>query len=48
MMLLALLTPSIPPSQPEVTSMGEADKETGLYAFPFIADMLVPCEFLAK
>lgn len=31
MMLLALLTAPVPPSQPEITSMGETDKETGLY-----------------
>lgn len=30
MMLLALLTAPAPPSRPEITSMGEADKETGL------------------
>lgn len=36
MMLLALLIAPIPPSQPEITSMGEADKETGLY-MPFLS-----------
>lgn len=36
MMLLALLTAPVPPSQPEITSMGETDKETGLY-MPFLS-----------
>lgn len=36
MMLLALLTAPVPPPQPEITSMGEADKETGLY-MPFLS-----------
>ena len=36
MMLLALLIAPIPPAQPEITSMGEADKETGLY-MPFLS-----------
>ena len=36
MMLLALLIAPVPPSQPEITSMEEADKETGLY-MPFLS-----------
>lgn len=36
MMLLASLIAPVPSSQPEITSMGEADKETGLY-MPFLS-----------
>lgn len=36
MMLLALLTAPVPPTQLEITSMGETDKETGLY-MPFLS-----------
>lgn len=39
MMLLALQLPFVPPSQTEITSVGEADKETGLY-MPFLSRLI--------